>query len=83
MLIGMRAQNSSPSPIHPGDYGPLGRSAWQAIDWREHQRWVSVGGQALNVIDVGVGDPPIIFIHSHGAARIASSRSAMPTSSSA
>jgi pimeloyl-ACP methyl ester carboxylesterase len=34
-------------------YGPVGRSAWLDIDWRAHQRWVQIGGRAMNVIDMG------------------------------
>jgi len=35
------------------------------VDWREHQRWVTVGGRAMNVIDVGPEDPAgtIVWIH--------------------
>jgi pimeloyl-ACP methyl ester carboxylesterase len=46
-------------------YGPSGRSAWMDIDWREHQRWVEVGGRWMNVIDLGPDDPEgtIVFIH--------------------
>lgn len=43
-------------------YGPAGRSAWLGVDWREHQRWVTVGDTPLNVIDLGEGDP-IVFVH--------------------
>jgi pimeloyl-ACP methyl ester carboxylesterase len=43
-------------------YGPSGRSPWLDIDWREHQRWVSVAGQPVNTIDLGEG-PPIVFVH--------------------
>jgi len=43
-------------------YGPAGRSAWLEVDWREHQRWVSVAGTPVNVIDLGEGDP-ILFVH--------------------
>jgi pimeloyl-ACP methyl ester carboxylesterase len=43
-------------------YGPSGRSPWQDIDWREHQRWVSVAGQPVNTIDLGEG-PPLMFVH--------------------
>ncbi len=43
-------------------YGPSGRSPWLDIDWREHQRWVSVAGQPVNTIDLGDG-PPLVFIH--------------------
>lgn len=43
-------------------YGPSGRSAWLDVDWREHQRWVSVEGQPVNTIDLGEGRP-IVFVH--------------------
>ena len=43
-------------------YGPLGRSAWLDVDWREHQRWVSVEGTAINAIELGEG-PPLVFVH--------------------
>jgi pimeloyl-ACP methyl ester carboxylesterase len=43
-------------------YGPQGRSEWQDVDWREHQKWVEVDGNQVNVIDMGKGDP-IVFIH--------------------
>src|SRR2546430_14852915 len=45
-----------------GRYGPDGRSPWLDIDWREHQRWVLVEGQAVNMIELGEG-PPIVFVH--------------------
>jgi pimeloyl-ACP methyl ester carboxylesterase len=32
------------------------------VDWREHQRWVSVAGQPVNTIDLGEG-PPLVFVH--------------------
>jgi len=43
-------------------YGPVGRSPWLDVDWREHQRWVLVGGQPVNTIDWGEG-PAIVFVH--------------------
>ena len=43
-------------------YGPKGRSAWLEVDWREHQRWITVAGTPLNTIDLGEGDP-IVFVH--------------------
>jgi pimeloyl-ACP methyl ester carboxylesterase len=46
----------------PNAYGPSGRSAWLDVDWREHQRWVSVAGQPVNTIDLGEG-PPLVFVH--------------------
>jgi pimeloyl-ACP methyl ester carboxylesterase len=36
-------------------YGPVGRSPWMDVDWRTAQRWVTVGGRAMNVIDLGPG----------------------------
>jgi pimeloyl-ACP methyl ester carboxylesterase len=50
-------------------YGPVGRSAWLDVDWREHQRWVSVDGQAVNTIELGPEQPqatgaqPLVFVH--------------------
>ncbi len=43
-------------------YGPRGRSAWLDVDWTAHQRWVSVGGRAVNLVDLGRG-PVLIFVH--------------------
>ena len=43
-------------------YGPQGRSAWLDVDWREHQRWVTVESRPVNTIELGSG-PPIVFIH--------------------
>jgi pimeloyl-ACP methyl ester carboxylesterase len=49
-------------PDAPGDYGPSGRSPWLDVDWREHQRWVTIDGRRVNVIELGSG-PPVVFIH--------------------
>jgi pimeloyl-ACP methyl ester carboxylesterase len=49
-------------PVDLDAYGPQGRSPWLDVDWRAHQRWVDVGGQAINVIDLGSG-PPVVFVH--------------------
>jgi pimeloyl-ACP methyl ester carboxylesterase len=49
-------------PDGPGDYGPAGRSPWLDVDWRAHQRWVTIDGRRANVIELGSG-PPIVFIH--------------------
>ncbi len=54
------------SPTDERDrYGPPPSSAWLEIDWREHQRWVSVQDGALNVIEMGSG-PPLLFVHGLG-----------------
>ncbi|MGH2903673.1 MAG: alpha/beta fold hydrolase [Solirubrobacteraceae bacterium] len=46
----------------PSVYGPQGRSPWLDIDWREHQRWVILDRQPVNVIELGEG-PPLVFLH--------------------
>ncbi len=43
-------------------YGPSGRSPWLDIDWRKHQRWIRVGDQQVNTIELGEG-PPLVFVH--------------------
>jgi pimeloyl-ACP methyl ester carboxylesterase len=55
---------AEPSPVAPDleAYGPVGRSAWLDVDWREHQRWVTVLGSPVNVVEMGTGDP-IVFVH--------------------
>jgi pimeloyl-ACP methyl ester carboxylesterase len=32
------------------------------VDWRAHQRWVTVRDRPINVVELGAG-PPIVFIH--------------------
>ncbi len=39
-----------------------GPAPWEQIDWREHQRWVSVAGHPVNTIELGAGDV-ILFVH--------------------
>jgi pimeloyl-ACP methyl ester carboxylesterase len=48
-----------------GAYGPDGRSEWLDVDWSAHQRWVTVAGRPVNVIDIGSGDP-LLLIHGLG-----------------
>jgi pimeloyl-ACP methyl ester carboxylesterase len=56
----------APADSEPA-YGPVGRSPWLDIDWREHQRWLTVDGQAVNAIELGTeetqGGQPIVFVH--------------------
>ncbi|MEA2315157.1 MAG: hypothetical protein QOI03_1849 [Solirubrobacteraceae bacterium] len=55
------AQNGSATAAA---YGPVGRSEWLDVDWREHQRWVSVEGQPVNVIELGTPRAqPVVFVH--------------------
>jgi 4,5:9,10-diseco-3-hydroxy-5,9,17-trioxoandrosta-1(10),2-diene-4-oate hydrolase len=48
-------------------YGPVGRSEWLDVDWREHQRWRTVDGQIVNTIELGVENAdaaqPLVFVH--------------------
>src|SRR5919201_6370584 len=49
--------------VDPGPYGPVGRSAWMDIDWREHRRFVEMDGRRVNVVELGEGDRTVVFIH--------------------
>jgi pimeloyl-ACP methyl ester carboxylesterase len=33
------------------------------IDWREHQRFVEIDGRRINVVELGDGEPAIVFVH--------------------
>jgi pimeloyl-ACP methyl ester carboxylesterase len=51
-------------------YGSSERSAWMDVDWRLHQRWVMVGRQPVNLVDLGPDDTrdgspgvPMVFVH--------------------
>lgn len=50
-------------------YGPASRSAWLDVDWRAHQRWATVAGQPVNLVDLPPADAgapplvPLIFVH--------------------
>src|SRR3954454_13992000 len=50
-------------PTDPRPSGPTGGSAWRDVDWRAHRRFVEVDGRQVNVVDIGEGDPPIVFVH--------------------
>ena len=41
------------------------RTAWLGIDWREHRRWLTVGGQRVNCVELGSG-PPVLLVHGLG-----------------
>jgi pimeloyl-ACP methyl ester carboxylesterase len=46
-------------------YGGGGDAAWRSVDWREHQRWVTLPGGPVSTIELGSG-PPIVFVHGLG-----------------
>src|SRR3954452_21268228 len=47
----------------PGPYGPPRHSAWMDVDWRAHQRFVEIDGHRVNVVEVGSGEPAVVFVH--------------------
>src|SRR4051795_7475344 len=47
----------------PGPYGPPRHSAWMDVDWRAHQRFVEIDGRRVNVVELGDGEPAMVFIH--------------------
>ncbi len=49
----------------PGAYGPSGHSAWLDMDWRAHQRSVTVEDRLVNIVELGSG-PPLLFVHGLG-----------------
>jgi pimeloyl-ACP methyl ester carboxylesterase len=56
----------APVPVlqaDPGPYGPSGRSAWMDIDWPAHQRFVELDGRRVNVVELGEGEPAMVFVH--------------------
>jgi pimeloyl-ACP methyl ester carboxylesterase len=54
--------SATPAPTSSEPYGPTGRAPWLDVDWRKHQRWVTVEDRPVNVIDMGEG-PPVVFVH--------------------
>jgi pimeloyl-ACP methyl ester carboxylesterase len=57
-----RARVAERQTAGPGAYGSDGAAAWLQVDWRRHQRWVTVEERAVNVIELGDG-PPVVFVH--------------------
>jgi pimeloyl-ACP methyl ester carboxylesterase len=43
-------------------------SVWTDIDWSAQQRWVRVGGQTLNAVELGEGRETVLFVHGIGGA---------------
>jgi pimeloyl-ACP methyl ester carboxylesterase len=46
----------------PGAQTPA-RPTWETVDWRAHQRWVLVDGRPINTIELGEGEPALVFVH--------------------
>lgn len=58
----MSSARSLPGPQTSEAQDPTGRPPWLDVDWREHQRWITVADSPVNVIDLGEG-PPLVFVH--------------------
>jgi pimeloyl-ACP methyl ester carboxylesterase len=56
---------AAPATTERGDSERGSRDAWTEIDWREHQRWVTVEDSPVNAIELGEG-PPLVFVHGLG-----------------
>src|SRR3954452_6012493 len=46
-------------------YGRAGDDEWTEVDWSRHLKWVTVGAQKLNVLDLGSG-PALLWVHGAG-----------------
>ena len=33
------------------------------VDWRAHRRFVEVDGRRVNVVEIGAGEPAVVFVH--------------------
>jgi pimeloyl-ACP methyl ester carboxylesterase len=49
--------------VDPGPYGPTGRSAWMDVAWKARRRFVEIDGRQVNVVELGEGEPAMVFIH--------------------
>lgn len=36
---------------------------WQTVDWRAHQRWITVADRPINVVELGDGPQTVVFVH--------------------
>src|ERR1700745_687412 len=60
ILAGM--PSAAALPTDPGPYGPTGRSAWMDVDWHAHLHFVEIDGRRVNVVEIGEGEPPVVFV---------------------
>lgn len=51
------------SPERPDADGTPTGGGWWTVDWSAHQRWLDVGGRPVNTIDLGSGEPAMVFVH--------------------
>ena len=60
----MATASATPAAQDAREYGSPPHSAWIDIDWSRYQRWITVDGRPVNVIEIGEG-PPLLFVHGH------------------
>jgi pimeloyl-ACP methyl ester carboxylesterase len=46
---------------------PVPASDWRAVDWDSHLRTTAVAGAQVEYVDIGQGEPAVLFIHGLGA----------------
>jgi pimeloyl-ACP methyl ester carboxylesterase len=72
--VSAESRSHAATPVPAADataYGPVGRSPWLDVDWRAHQRWLTVDGQPVNTIELGpdggaaqdATGQPLVFVH--------------------
>jgi pimeloyl-ACP methyl ester carboxylesterase len=72
--VSVEARSDAGTRVPAGEaaaYGPVGRSPWLDVDWRTHQRWLTIDGQTVNTIELGPEDgaaraterQPLVFVH--------------------
>ena len=59
-----RRPPTAPAAPPGSDYVPP--RTWLDVDWREHQRWLTIEGRRVNLIDAGQGEPALVLIHGLG-----------------
>src|SRR6478672_8949825 len=63
LMVGSRY--GSDDLVQVDTYGGGDDAAWRSVDWREHQRWVTLPTGPVNTIELGSG-PPVVFVHGLG-----------------
>jgi pimeloyl-ACP methyl ester carboxylesterase len=47
----------------PDAEGAPAGTGWWTVDWNKHQRWLVLGGRPINTVELGSGEPAIVFVH--------------------
>jgi pimeloyl-ACP methyl ester carboxylesterase len=48
------------------DYGRPATPDWRDIDWQDYLRECEVAGRRMRYVELGSGDPPVVFVHGLG-----------------